>query len=355
MLWRSIGIAALAGGAWLSAAGADRAVAQDAAAFYAGKSITMLVGSDAGGGYDLYARLLTRHMGNHIPGQPTFVTQNMPGAGSIKAANYVYNVARQDGSVIAALVRTAPLAQILGQSGPQYEAKGFHWLGSLNNEAGVVRVVQAAPVTGFADLRMTTVILGAQATGTDTEVFPLLMNNTLGTKFRIVKGYVSGPAIDLAIERGEVQGQADSLSSMTARYPDWKTRFKVLAQLSHERQPDLPGVPTVLELIDAQSVNPALKVEDVRAMWEIMLAQRVVGRPFAVAPNVPADRVAVLRAAFKAVINDPAFRADSTKSKIEVVGVDGDTVQGMIAKAASASPAVIEQLNRALKEGGAAK
>ena len=323
--------------------------------FYRGKTMTMLVGADAGGGYDIYGRLLARHMGRHMPGSPSFVTQNMPGAGSIKAANYVYNVAKQDGTVITALNRTAPFAQILGQPGPQFDAKDFQWLGSLNNESGVLRVWHTTPVVTFGDARETVVILGAQATGTDTEIFPLLMNNTLGTKFRIVKGYVSGPAIDLAIERGEVQGQADSISSMIARFPDWRRTFNVLAQLSLTRQPELPDVPTILELIKPEFLNPGLAVEEVRIMWDIMLAQKVMGRPFAIGPKVPPDRVAALRAAFNSVLDDAEFKADAAKGKIEIIPVDGALVQDIIARAATAQPAVIAKLNQALKDNGDGK
>ena len=342
-------------GAALCAA-ASSSSAEDAQAFYHGKTITMLVGTPAGGGYDIYGRLLARHMGRHIPGNPSFITQNMPGAGSVTAANYVYNVAKQDGTVITALTRTAAFAPILGQSGPQFDAEGFHWLGSLNNEAGVLRVWHTAPVKSFTDARSTSVILGAQATGTDTEVFPLLMNNTLGTKFKIVKGYTGGgPAIDLAIERGEVQGQTDSTSSMIARYPDWRDKFIVLAQISHTRQPELPDVPTVLELIKPELLNPGLAIEDVRTMWDIMLAQKVMGRPFAIGPKVPADRVAALRAAFKATLDDTEFKAEAAKGKLELIPVDGDLVQSIIARAAAAEPAVIDKLNQALKDSGDGK
>lgn len=329
---------------------ASAVMAEDVQAFYQGKTMTMLVGAEAGGGYDIYGRLLARHMGRHMPGSPSFVTQNMPGAGSIKAANYVYSVAKQDGTVITALNRTAPFAQILGQSGPQFDANGFHWLGSLNNESGVLRVWHTTPVATFQDAREIAVILGSQAVGTDTEIYPLLMNNTLGTKFRIVKGYTGGPAIDLAIERGEVQGQADSISSMIARHPEWRKTFKVLAQISHSRQPELPDVPTILELIKPDVLNPGLTIEEARIMWDIMLAQKVMGRPFALGPKVPPDRVEALRRAFKATLDDAEFKAEAAKGKIEIIPVDGESVQRIIARAAMASPAVIDKLNQALKD-----
>ena len=161
--------------------------------------------------------------------------------------------------------------------------------------------------------------------------------------------------IDLAIERGEVQGQADSTSSMIARHPEWRKTFKVLAQISHSRQPELPDVPTILELIRPEFLSPGLTIEEARIMWDIMLAQKVMGRPFALGPKVPSDRVAALRLAFKATLGDENFKAEAAKGKIEVIAVDGDSVQSMIARAASASPAVIDKLNQALKDNSEAK
>jgi tripartite-type tricarboxylate transporter receptor subunit TctC len=322
--------------------------------FYKGKTIQMIVGSPAGGGYDVYARLLARHITRFIPGEPGIVVQNMPGAGSIKATNFVYNVAPQDGTVILAPNRTPPFVQILGQPGPQFEARKINWLGSLNNEVGVMEVWHTVPVKTIADARKTEVIVGSTAPGTDSEVYPALMNNTIGTKFKIVRGYPGAGPIDLATERGEVQGQSDSFTSMAHRYPDWRSRFHVLAQLSLTKHPDMPDVPLIMDATTPETVVPGMTVDEARTLWELMLTQKVMGRPYAVGPKVPPERIKALRAAFHAVLGDAAFRADAAKSKTEILAVDGDEIQAMIAKVAASPRAIITKLNDAIKYKGEA-
>jgi tripartite-type tricarboxylate transporter receptor subunit TctC len=322
--------------------------------FYKGKMIQMIVGSPAGGGYDVYARLLTRHMGRHIPGNPNFVVQNMPGAGSIKATNYVYNAAPQDGTVILAPNRTPPFVQILGQPGPQFEAQKINWLGSLNNEVGVIEIWHTSPVTTIADARKHEVVAGSTAPGTDSEIYPALMNNTLGTRFRIVRGYAGAGAIDLAIERGEVQGQSDSYTSMARHFPDWRQKLHVIVQLSLTKHPDLPDIPLIFDAITPNTVAKGFTVDQAKLVWELMLTQKAMGRPFAVGPKVPPDRVKALRAAFKATLDDPAFKADAEKGRNEIVPVDGDAVQAMIEKVASAPKTILEKLDAATKYTGEA-
>jgi tripartite-type tricarboxylate transporter receptor subunit TctC len=322
--------------------------------FYKGKNIQMVVGSDAGGGYDVYARLLTRHMTRFIPGNPNFVVQNMPGAGSIKATNYVYNVAPQDGTVILAPNRTPPFVQILGQPGPQFDSKKINWLGSLNNEVGVMEVWHTVPIKTVDDARKATVIIGSTAPGTDSEVYPTLMNNTLGTKFKIVRGYSGAGAIDLATERGEVQGQSDSFSSMALHYPDWREKFTVLVQLSLTKHPSMPDIPLIFDFITPDSVVDGMTVDEAKTLWEMMLTQKAMGRPYALGPNVPPERVAALRAAFHATVADPAFQADAQRGKNEILAIDGEGIQGMIAKVANAPKSVLDKLTDALDYKGAA-
>ena len=338
--------------ALVAVAAAHGAQGDAIADFYKGKNVQMVVGSDAGGGYDVYARLLSRHMGRFIPGNPNFIIQNMPGAGSIKATNYIYNVAPQDGTVILAPNRTPPFVQILGQPGPQFEARKINWLGSLNNEVGVMEVWHTVPVKTIADARTTPIIVGSTAPGTDSEVYPALMNNTIGTKFRIVRGYPGAGAIDLATERGEVQGQSDSFTSMALRYAEWRTRFNVLVQLSLTKHPAMPDIPLIMDAITPETVVEGMTVGDAKILWELMLTQKVMGRPYAVGPNVPPERITALRTAFHAVVADPQFRADAEKNRSEILAVDGDEIQAMIAKVASAPRSVIDQLNEAIKYKG---
>jgi tripartite-type tricarboxylate transporter receptor subunit TctC len=343
---------AIAVAASLAAASAGYARADSVADFYAGKAIQMIVGSDAGGGYDVYARLLSRHLARFIPGKPGIVVQNMPGAGSIKATNYVYNVAPQDGTVVLAPNRTPPFVQILGQPGPQFDARKINWLGSLNNEVGVMEVWHTVPVKTVADARKVQVIVGSTAPGTDSEVYPALMNNTIGTRFRIVRGYPGASAIDVATERGEVQGQSDSLSSMALHYPDWRQKFTVLVQLSLTRHPVMPDIPLIMDAITPDTIVAGMTVDEARTLWELMLTQKVMGRPYAVGPKVPPERVKALRAAFHAVLGDAQFRADAEKGRSEILPVDGEEIQAMIAKVASAPPSVIAKLNDAIKYKG---
>ncbi|MGE5537742.1 MAG: Bug family tripartite tricarboxylate transporter substrate binding protein [Gemmatimonas sp.] len=333
---------------------ATSVVAQPVADFYKGKTIQMIVGSDPGGGYDVYARLLSRHITRFVPGNPGIVVQNMPGAGSIKATNYVYNVAPQDGTVILAPNRTPPFVQILGQPGPQFEARKINWLGSLNNEVGVLEVWHTVPVKTIDDARATPVILGVTAPGTDSEVYPTLANNTIGTKFKIVRGYPGAGAIDLATQRGEVQGQSDSFTSMAQRTPDWRDKFTVLAQLSLTRHPSMPDIPLITDFLKPEYIVPGMTVDEARTLWDLMLTQKVMGRPYAVGPGVPADRLQALRAAFHATVMDEQFRAEAEKSRTEILAVDGEEIQAMIAKVAAAPPAVIAKLNDAIKYKGEA-
>jgi tripartite-type tricarboxylate transporter receptor subunit TctC len=337
------------------AVGSVTAAKADAIAdFYKGKNIQMVVGSDAGGGYDVYARLLARHMNRFIPGNPNFVMQNMPGAGSIKATNYVYNVAPQDGTVILAPNRTPPFVQIFGQPGPQFDSKKINWLGSLNNEVGVMEVWHTVPVKTVDDARKTSVIIGSTAPGTDSEVYPTLMNNTLGTRFKIVRGYSGASAIDLATERGEVQGQSDSFSSMALHYPDWREKFTVLVQLSLTKHPSLPDIPLIFDFITPSSVVDGMTVDEAKIMWEMMLTQKAMGRPYALGPNVPPERVAALRAAFHATVADAEFQADAKRGKNEILAIDGEGIQDMIAKVANAPKNVLDKLTDALNYKGEA-
>src|SRR5258706_2877783 len=250
--------------------GIAAAQADEIADFYKGKTVTMVVGTPAGGGYDIYARLLARFLGKHIPGNPAIIIQNRPGAGSVIATNYVYEVAPQDGTVILAPTRTAAFAQLLGQEGTRYVATKFNWLGSLNNEVGVMAVVKTAQVKTVEEARKTQVIFGSASPGGDGDIYPTLMNNTLDTKFKLVQGYAGSAGVDLAVMRGEVQGQSDSYSAMVKHFPDWKEKINVLVQLSLTRHPDLPYIPLILDYIKPEFLKPGVTVEQAEKMWRIM-------------------------------------------------------------------------------------
>ena len=353
-----LGSMALAGALVLGLA-ATPSVAGSVADFYKGKRITMYVGSSPGGGYDTYARLITRHIGRFIPGNPKFTVKNKVGAGSIVVANFVYNVAPQDGTVMVGLQRNLPLVEIMGgQKGVKFESKKFHWLGSLANEAGVCAVDKRTGIKSFDETFTKPVIMGGTGPN-DTEITPALLNNTLNTKFQLIKGYPSTPPAHLAIQRGEVDGICQSWSSFKAIAGSYYTDGNMvpILQLSLKKHPELTklGVPLVFDYITKDRVAPGLKVEDVTSYFRLLMASKAMGRPFAVGPGVPADRVKALRAAFNAVAEDPKFLADAKKQKREVNLVTGAEIQGIIKQMAATPKAVLAKLDGLMKFRGKAK
>jgi tripartite-type tricarboxylate transporter receptor subunit TctC len=351
---RLIGWALLAWAFGVTSAAAQGAPAtpENVADFYRGKTIAMVVGTPAGGGYDIYARLLARHLGKHIPGNPLIIIQNKPGAGSVIAANYVYEVAPQDGTVILAATRTAAFAQLLGQSGTRYQATKLNWLGSMNNEVGVMGIWHTSPVKTVEDARKTPVIFGSASMGGDGDIYPALMNNTIATKFKIVRGYQGSGGIDIAMLRGEVQGQSNSFSAMKKFAPDWREKMHVLVQLSLTRHPEMPDIPLIFDYLKPEYLAPGMTLEQAETLWRIMLVQKAMGRPFAVGPDVPADRLKALRTAFHAVLIDPEFLADAERTQNEINPVDGDDIQRMLETISSASQADIDKLNEAISYKG---
>ena len=276
--------------------------------FYAGKQITLIIGSSAGGGYDVISRLLARHLGRLIPGNPAVVPQNMPGAASLAAGNFLANQAPRDGTVIAAVQRGTLLARIVNPKGVQFDIGTLSWIGSLNTESGLVVAMAGAPHTSAKDLFDKELIVGAQA-GSDPEVSPLLYNALLGMKFKIVAGYPGSNEIVLAMERGEVQGSGDwGYSSLKAVRPTWlpERRIKVLMQGALAKHPDLPNVPLPMEFA---------KNEIDRKVLELYFTQKTVARPIVAPPGIPADRLAALRTAFAALGKDQAFLADAERTR----------------------------------------
>jgi tripartite-type tricarboxylate transporter receptor subunit TctC len=298
--------------------------------------IRVLVGSEAGGGYDAYARLLARHIGKFIPGNPTIIVQNMPGGGGLVAANNVYNVAPKDGTVMGQVQRLVPFIQIMGEPGPQFETAKFNWLGSLASEATVCVSWHTSKVKTFEDLKKTELIVGGSGPN-DTETVPAILNNVLGAKFKIVSGYPSSTAITLAVERQEVDSICSSYSSLTTRNGYWfkDKKVNILVQTSTRKHPDLPNVPLALEL--------ATNAED-KALLELNDARLDIGRPFMLPPGVPPERVKALRAAFVAMVKDKDFLADAARSKHEIDVVSGDDMQALLERVSKASPQMIARL-----------
>jgi len=316
--------------------------------FYAGKQIAILVGAGIGGGYDFQARLMGRHLGRHIPGNPSFVVQNMPGAGSLAAANHLYNAAPADGTVIALIQRGMILAKLTNPSAVRFEIDRFNWIGSLASETGVVLSWHTTEHKTAADLFEKELIVGAIA-GVDPETTPRLLNALIGTRFKIVTGYNSTAQIALAIERGEVQGTGDwSWSSLKAVRPEWlrDKQVNVLMQTALQKDPELPQVPFALDYV---------KDDKDRRVMELNFTQKTVARPVIAPPGVPAERVAALRAAFAALATDQDFLADAERNKLEVAPLAGAAVDKIVALIASAPPDVAERYAAVLAPGGRGK
>jgi tripartite-type tricarboxylate transporter receptor subunit TctC len=325
--------------------------------FYKGKRIQVFVGSGPGGGYDTYARMMGRHMGRHIPGKPEFLVKNMDGAGSIIAANYVYNVAAQDGTVIASLQRNAPIVQIMGQKGPRFEAVKFNWLGSFNNEVGIIAVAKRTGITKFTDLYNKEVVFGSTGPN-DTEFYPALITNTLAAKVKLIKGYPSTPPTHLAMERGEVDAISQSWASFqqqSSMYP--KGEMVLLAQVSLKPLPELKakGVPLLTEFVTKDRLQPGFNLEEVESIYRLLLATKTMGRPYALGPKVPAERVKAMRKAFNDTANDPKFIADASKQGRDLSLVTGDEIQDIVEKMASSSKETLAKLEQVSKWTGPAK
>jgi tripartite-type tricarboxylate transporter receptor subunit TctC len=308
----------------LLALATSSASAQSPADFYKGKNVDLYIGYSSGGAYDIYARVLARHMGKHIPGNPTVVPKNMAGAGSLVLANWMYNVAPKDGSAFGIIGRGTAFDPILGNRRAQFDGTKYLWLGSANNEVSVCVAWHTSGITKFSDLLTKELVVGGTGASADTDQFPKITNGVLGTKFKIVSGYPGGNEISLAMERNEVQGRCGwSWSSVKATHRAWYDEKKIhlLVQLALEKHEDLPNVPLVVDLA---------KNDEERKILELIFARQVMGRPFLAPPGLPDDRAAVLRKAFMDTMNDKEFLASAEKAKLEITPVPGDRVEKMV-------------------------
>jgi tripartite-type tricarboxylate transporter receptor subunit TctC len=300
------------------------AQAETPAEFYKGKSIDLYIGYTAAGGYDVYARLLGRHIERHIPGNPNIVTKNMPGAGSLVLANWLYNVGPKDGTTFGIIGRGIPFDPLLGSTKAQFDATKFTWLGSMNDEVSVCVAWHTTGITSLEQVKEKELVVGGTGPAADTDQFPKVLNGALGTKFKIVSGYPGGNEIDLAMERGEVQGRCGwSWSSVIATHKSWidEKKINILAQLSLSKHPDLPNAPLIMDLA---------KTEEQKQIFKLVFARQPMGRPFLAPPGVPQDRAGALRKAFMDTLKDKEFLAEAKKMKLEINPVSGEQVQSIV-------------------------
>ena len=333
---KKLGLAVAAAAMLLSGA----ASAEDT---FAGKQLRMLIGFGPGGGYDLWGRTLARHIVNHLPGNPTMVPENMPGAGSFVAAANIYSLAPKDGTVMGIIARDAPLGPITGADGARFDPLKLTWIGSPTEETSVCISYKTSAVKTWDDLQQKTLIIGDTGPGTGTYTYPRVLNAMFGTKFKIVGGFPSSSDVFLAMERGEVEGICESVDSVTGKRPNWikdKT-VNLLFQGGAEPNPDLKGVPFVMDFAKTDEQKQALT---------FMYAGQGIGRPFIAPPDMPAERVKLLRDAFDATMKDPAFIEEAKKQKLEVDPVSGEKLAALIQKIYATPKSVVDRISKILDE-----
>jgi tripartite-type tricarboxylate transporter receptor subunit TctC len=316
------GVLVLAG---LVAASAFPARAQSVEDFYRGKSVSLIVGFSAGGGYDLYARHLARHMGNHIPGKPTIVPQNMAGAGSLRAANYLYSVAPKDGSAFGTFSRTTGINPLLG-SGATFDGTKFAWLGSVTDDTSTCITWHTSKVKTWQDLLAQQVVFGGQAPSSEPDIFARLYKNLFDAKIKLVPGYPGTNEITLAMERGEVDGLCGiSWSTLKTRHAKnlQEKKINILIQSALKKNSEIGDVPLIMDQTKDRETTQILK---------LILAAQEMARPFAAPPGIPPDRHAALVAAFDATMKDAEFLATAKKLKIDVNPVSGKSLSELLAE-----------------------
>jgi tripartite-type tricarboxylate transporter receptor subunit TctC len=325
-------------GAALVAVAATPALAQQASGdFYKGKTLELMVGYSPGGGYDTYGRLMARHLGNHSPGKPQIVVRNMPGGGGRVLMGHMANVAPKDGSVLAVVDQSLPLAQAMRDPTIHFDAKVMNYIGNPDADNNTVATWHTTGVKTVEDARKTEVIVGSTGPNTSSQI-ALAMNATLGTKFKVVTGYPGGNEINMAMETGEAGARASSpWATWKSTKPDWVKEHKIniIAQVGLKRAPDLPDVPLLIEL--------ATNDED-RAALRLLSAPSDVGRPLFTTPGVPAARVTLLRRAFDEMMKDPAFLEDARKLNADINPVTGEDLQKIVADIVETPPRIADRL-----------
>jgi len=319
--------------------------AQQAGDFYRGRSLTLVIGYSAGGGYDTYGRVLARHLGKHIPGNPAVIVQNMPGAGSLRSANYLYNVAPKDGTVIGHFSRGMAMEPLIGTSATQFDARKFTWLGSGTDEVSVCITWHASRVKTWSDMLTIPFTVGGEGTGSDPDIFSAVVRNVFGVRLKLISGYPGTAEVALAIERGEVDGRCGwSWSSLKLTKPDWiaDKRVNLITQLALKKSPELPDVPLIFDFATNERQRQILK---------LMLSRQSMARPFAAPPDLPEDRKAALRAAFDRTMADAEFLAEAKQRGLEVNPVSGAEIDKLVGELYQTPADIVAELRAIISEG----
>jgi tripartite-type tricarboxylate transporter receptor subunit TctC len=309
--------------------------------FFQGKTITITTSAGPGGVHDLVARELALYMGKYLDGHPRFVVQNMPGGGDVVATNYMYAIAPRDGTSIAVVSDSIPLHQVIDGHDAHYDSSKFNWIGSIGPANDVVFAWRSAGVATVVDLEKKGLVLGGTGPGSNLVIIPTVMNNVLGTKFKIVIGYKSSNDLFFAMQRGEIQARDGSYGSVASSYPSWIKDGKIvfLAQDGFVRDKNLRDVPLLIELA---------KSSEERAVLELISSPAALGEPYLAPPGVPADRLEMLRAAFAETMRDKGFQTDMKKLRLEVDPITGEDLGKIVDKTVGAAPDVIERARSAM-------
>ena len=334
-------VCALALGLWV--APSFSALAQTgAAAFYKGKSLTIITSTGAGGGYDLVARLIARHLPKAIPGLVGAVVQNMPGGGNLRAANYMYEIAPKDGTVIGVVENAIPLKQVLDSTNVRFDATRFHWIGSTGGHNEVIMILGSAGVASVDELKNREVVLGGTGPSSSIVLYPAAMNNVLGTKFKIVTGYTSSSEIYLAMDRGEVVARSGTVASIINWHADWlaQGKIRILAQVGLKRDPQMPDIPLISELAATPEQRDVLR---------LISSPAALGQPYYAPPGVPAERIALLRKAFVEKLHEPDLLAEAAKIQAEIEPMSGEQLTQIILSVIGAPANIVEKARAAVE------
>jgi tripartite-type tricarboxylate transporter receptor subunit TctC len=306
------------------------------------RPVTIYVAGTAGGGIDLFARMLGRHIGRHIPGTPSVTVQVMPGAGGIRAANYLAEQAPRDGTAMTTFANGPILEPLIGARHPGYDVSQFTWIGALTKDIGLCVAWGTSPFKTIDDVRKQQMIVAGTGAGSETDTWPVVLNDVLGTRFKLVTGYLGSRETILAMERGEAHGRCIfSYSALKIAKPDWlrDRKINVLTVTALEKSPDFPDVPAVVDLVS--------KPED-RQLLELMVGPTMIARPFVAPPGLPASKAALLRRAFDATTQDPDFRAEVAKTQTDLAPTTGEEVQKLVARIYATPRPVIERIKKVL-------